>query len=138
MNQACDKNNLRRFISGDMQDNELIAFAEHLLICERCNAALAESFEDDSEAISPPAGFSESVLRKAKANSRSAFLKYCVKVSAAACFALVILFSGAFQIPYEIGRTAIDEEFIDQTSIRLEQFRDRLFFREDVNFEHSE
>ena len=128
MNQVCDKNNLKRFLRGDMQENELIAFADHLLCCEHCNAALAESFEGDSDGLLPPCGFSESVLRKARANNRSAFYKYCVKVSAAACFALVILFSGAFQIPYEIGSITVDEQFIDQTSIRLEQFRDRLFF----------
>ena len=138
MNQVCDKNNLRRFLSGNMQESELVIFSEHLLCCEQCMEALAENAEDTHETLSPPAGFSESVLRKTKINNRSAFLKYCVKVSAAACFALVILFSGAFQIPYEIGSIAVDEQFIDQTNIRLEQFRERVFFRGDVNFEQSE
>ena len=138
MHQFCDKNTLIRFFAGDMQENELIAFSEHLLCCDYCKEAFTEDLAGNNKALSPPNGFSELILRKAKANSSSAFFKYCIKVSVAACFSLVILFSGAFQLPYEIGNRVVDEQFMNQTSIRLEQFRDKLFFREDVNFEHTQ
>jgi len=92
----------------------------------------------DFEMISPPNGLSELVLRRVQARKNSEFLKYCVKVAAAACFALVILFSGLHEVTYEFSTGITIEENANEMSSWIEQFRNQIFFRESVNFEHTQ
>jgi len=134
--QICNKYNLQRFQAGTMPEDELIEFADHLLICDCCQSELIEGFEDECANISPPSGLSESILHEVNARKSSEFLKYCVKVTAAACFALFILFSGLPQTVYEFSSRTIEEE-ADVFNLRHDN-RNRILFREDVYFEYSQ
>jgi hypothetical protein len=82
---------------GKLCDEELTAALTHMGGCEKCAEAFASGFDDNG--LAPvPAGFGEEVKKKAKSKDEGShsFALYVFKVALAACIALIITFSSAF------------------------------------------
>jgi len=98
MNNDCSAETVRRFASRELDNDELAAFADHLADCPRCQKILAEAYGPGQLMDAPP-GFTERVIvrlpaARRAANSKNTLLFYSLRVAAAACVALALLFSG--------------------------------------------
>ena len=85
---------LKALKSASLDNNELILVSEHICNCERCANTFADSFNDD-ELAEAPLGFEEEIQRKIKRKKERdiQFLFYSLRVTIAACMALVFVFS---------------------------------------------
>lgn len=91
------KKALKAFKESSLSDDDLIVISEHICNCEKCADALANCF-NDNELADVPLGFEEEVLSKIKNKKQknNEFILYSIRVSMAACMALMIVFSSTF------------------------------------------
>lgn len=83
--------------SGLLDSNDMITAAEHLGHCLTCADALTECY-DESELAKAPSGFAQQVHESIKAKqseTKIQFVFYSLRVLAAVCAALFIVFSSS-------------------------------------------
>ena len=95
--------------NGLLEDNKLILVSDHICNCENCASTFADSF-NDNELAEAPLGFEEEIQGKIKnkKNSDLQFLFYSLRVSIAACIALVFVFSNTLNFAANTKVTQIE------------------------------
>lgn len=90
---------LTAFKDGSLDDNDLFLVSDHIICCEKCAAAIADSF-NETELAEAPSGFQEEIQNKIKISKERLFefRIYSLKVATAACIALMIVFSNGLNI----------------------------------------
>lgn len=80
---------------NSLKNDEFFSILEHISHCEKCSANFADSF-NNNELTRIPLGFEEEVKSKItrKQKNNTQFFFYSLRVSIAACMALMIVFSG--------------------------------------------
>ncbi|EJO5347276.1 hypothetical protein NRP93_001353 [Clostridium botulinum] len=122
---------------GTLKDEELICILEHISDCKECASVFADSFQDD-ELAQAPLGFEEKVQIKIKNKKKSKFHFgfYCVRVSAAASIALIMVFSNGLS---SIANTKtnyvkpLDLSFINSFNSELNTFSEKIIKMEVFN-----
>jgi hypothetical protein len=126
--------------NGSLNDGELIVAAEHIGICPACATTLSTSF-DDNELAQAPSGFAQQVQSRADEKYRSSIqlVFYSLRVTAAVCAALVIVFSGSLRsIANAQDLSAVVKApsfgFIDSINSSLRDFSQKVVRLEDFNY----
>jgi len=85
---------IKELKGGLLENNELILVSEHICDCESCAVIFGDSF-NGNELAEAPLGFEEEIKNKIKKKKESdlQFLFYSLRVSIAACIALIFVFS---------------------------------------------
>ena len=91
-NEHLNEMTLIELKNGLLEDKELILVSEHICNCERCAVNLADILEGN-ELAEAPAGFEEEIQSKIKKKKDTQFIFYSLRVTIAACMALVFVFS---------------------------------------------
>ncbi|MDP4179120.1 MAG: hypothetical protein Q8900_12370 [Bacillota bacterium] len=132
---------LEAFKKGYLDDESLILVSEHIANCERCASVLADSF-DDNELAETPLGFEEEIQNKIRNRKQSSFQFgfYTFKVAAAACVALIIVFSNQlnFAANSKVQATCIkapDLSITNSISTNLNNFSQKIINMEVYNNE---
>lgn len=120
-----------RFLAMDMEPDELIAFAEHIEACPACAAMLAEVEEDTN--LHVPAGFAPEVRRRVAGGDKKEFYRYSVRVCAAVCAALMLIFTGSFNFEEVREIQAPKLEFLDKMTQSISEFSNTLIKWEGIN-----
>jgi anti-sigma factor RsiW len=88
--------------SGHLSDDDLLLAADHLSGCEKCALRLSERVEATELAPSPP-GFAEQTTQRIadaeqqKRKTTISFVFFSLRVAAAVCAALIIVFSSSLR-----------------------------------------
>ncbi len=82
---------------GTMEEPYLSQALMHICICQECAGALADSFQED-ELSEAPSSFKEETICKIRNSDKKhrEFIFYSLRVAAAACISLFIVFSSSF------------------------------------------
>ncbi len=112
MHSCYDKEHMKRFFGGTLNEEELLAFAEHLSICSVCSEVLSDTF-DESACVMPTIDFAERVRRQISGSKKKEFRRYCVEVAVSVCAACAAVFLLAAQV----DRTPSVLEVIKPTNI---------------------
>lgn len=128
---------------GHANDDELITITEHIGYCMACAQTLLSSY-DESTLAAAPSGFSEQIksrLTIKKENTIQLWF-YSLKVCAAVCAALLIVFSGTFN--WAARSDALSSAvkapslgFVDSISSGLKDFSQMLVSMEGFKFENK-
>lgn len=117
--------------AGALSSEERLRAAEHIAGCPACASRLAASLEVSLSTV--PEGFAEQVVNKAEnvkaAKDKRQFLFYSLRVSLAACIALVILFSGLLNRLFAFNVTEMklpDLHAVSQITERLSSFSEKV------------
>lgn len=115
---------LKKFNERSLSDIELAILSEHIGNCEKCAEKLADSFAQD-DFLKVPGGFEEEIKNKInrKHEKSRQFFFYTLKVSMAACIALVFVFSSALNFMANTGVKTMkikSPEFTVVNSINME------------------
>lgn len=123
---------LQALKTGTLSEDELQQAAAHLADCESCANAFAGCFDTD-ELAEVPSGFADEVesklYRKKKDNIQ--FIFYSIRVAAAACITLAIVFSGALNFIAGMDNKAAeikppDLNFVYSINTGLQDFSQKL------------
>nr|WP_254903585.1 hypothetical protein [Clostridium tyrobutyricum] len=138
------KNALEEFKKGNLQDTELIQISEHVSQCEKCSDEMADSFTD-TELAEAPLGFEEEVNNRIsdrkKANVQ--FVLYSIRVSIAACIALVFVFSNTLNVIANTKVKTVDIvspnlSIVNSINKSLDDFSQKIISMEVFNSENKE
>ncbi|MBV4424234.1 hypothetical protein [Clostridium tyrobutyricum] len=138
------KNALEEFKKGNLQDIELIQISEHVSQCEKCSDEMADSFTD-TELAEAPLGFEEEVNNRIsdrkKANVQ--FVLYSIRVSIAACIALVFVFSNTLNVIANTKVKTVDIvspnlSIVNSINKSLDDFSQKIISMEVFNSENKE
>ncbi|MBE6032188.1 MAG: hypothetical protein IJO79_02830 [Firmicutes bacterium] len=106
---------------GTLPLEEKLAALEHVSRCSRCADLLAAGF-DREDLLAPPVDFAADVRRKAKNQGpeitdlvrpevlKKEFRRYCLKVACAACAAVILLMTGAFDYSVDLIAAANEDK----------------------------
>ena len=126
--------------NGSLNDDELIAAAEHIGNCPACASTFSASF-DDHELAQAPSGFAQQVQTRADEKYKNSiqFIFYSLRVTAAVCAALIIVFSGSFRSIANAQdlSTAVKAPsfgFVDSINSSLRDFSQKVVRLEDFNY----
>lgn len=136
-NRHIDGETLTRLKNGGLPMKEKLEVMAHVAACSRCATSFAETY-DDQELLPLPPGFIEEMALKCspstllplrpgakKKDKKKEFFAYSLRVSVAACMALVLLFSGSFSqgSGWVMEQNRLKDD-IFQTNKMTEQLRD--------------
>lgn len=93
-NGHLNKISLLKLKESSLEDEELSLAIEHICNCEKCADVFANSY-NDNELAEAPLGFHNEIQERIKKKRESdiKFFFYSLRVTVAACIALVIVFS---------------------------------------------
>lgn len=118
--------------SGGLCEEALTAALEHIGGCERCADAYASGY-DTGGLAQVPAGFGEELQKKlnTKLQNKHEFAFYVLRVVIAACVALIITFSSAFnalvsQTDKISGVKAPSFDIVNKISSQLRDFSQNI------------
>lgn len=99
MSEHFSKDTIYKFKNMLLEEEQLLAVAQHMASCEKCANAIANSF-DKEELLEVPLGFEEEIKKKIKSKSerKREFIFYSARVAIAASIALVIVFSNVLNM----------------------------------------
>ncbi|MCI1967914.1 hypothetical protein [Clostridium luticellarii] len=132
---------LKRFRDGNLNDIELVILSKHIESCEECAEKLTDSFEQ-VDFLKVPGGFQEEI--KDKINRRHEknrqFFFYSLKVSMAACIALVFVFSSTLNFMASTGVRTLkikSPQFtvVNSINMKLGNFTNKIIDMEGFNNE---
>lgn len=124
---------LRAMSDGILNEEDLLAAAEHLASCTKCALNLADILEKHGlEKV--PAGFTEEVkikISQKQTEKKIQFVFYSFRVAVAACAAIALVFLGAFRVPASLQSGAhrlkpADNGVVDTITSRLKNFSQQV------------
>ena len=134
------KTALEALHTGTLCDEALDCVLAHIGSCEKCADLFASGF-DDSELSQPPAGFCEELNKRLKSsggNGKRSLALYALRVSIAACAALIITFSGSLGTLANKPAKIPDSKTVNSISTHLKTFSQHLVNMEVFNYDKQE
>jgi hypothetical protein len=129
----CEKKEFERHLTQEdiasfhamtLDTDALIAFAEHIEACPACAAKVAESEQEMD--IHVPKGFAPEVRLRAAGGDRREFYRYSLRVCAAVCASLMLLFTGNFSYDKLQDIPAPKLEFLDKMTQSISDFSNNM------------
>lgn len=123
-NDHVTQDDVARFLAMDMEPDELLVFAAHIEACPACAAMLAEA--EEGTQLHVPAGFAPEVRRRVAGSDKKEFYRYTMRVCAAVCAALMLIFTGSFSFEKVQQIQAPKLEFLDKMTQSISDFSNTL------------
>ncbi|MEY8763620.1 MULTISPECIES: hypothetical protein [Clostridium] len=130
---------IEKLKNGNLKKTEINILSEHIESCEECAQKLSNSFEQ-KDFLKVPCGFEEEIEYKINRNHKKnkQLFFYSLKVSAAACMALVLVFSSALNFMADTGVRKLEiksPQFtaVNSMNVKLENFTNNIIDREVFN-----
>jgi hypothetical protein len=125
--------------SGLLDNDELILVSEHISECEKCAGYFANSF-NDKDLAEAPLGFEEEIQSKVKRKKESdiQLVFYSLRVTIAACMALVFVFSNTLNFTKDTKMSSIKPlnlSIVNSINADLNSFSQKLINLEVFNNE---
>jgi hypothetical protein len=128
---------------GRLNEREALALSSHISCCSLCAGRLVSCFSED-ELLKVPAGFNESTLAllKPEKENKMQLLFYSIKVAAAVCATLVLIFSGALNFIEKLNEKIQDygtkgQHVADVVNEGFKNFTDKILELEDFANENE-
>ncbi|MGE5614116.1 MAG: hypothetical protein ACM3XR_06890 [Bacillota bacterium] len=126
---------------GRLNEKEALAASSHISCCSLCAERLVSGFSED-ELLKVPAGFTENTLAllKPEKENKRYLLFYSIKVAAAVCATLVLIFSGVLNSIEKLDEKIHDygrkgQYVADVVNVSLKNFTDKILELEDYENE---
>ncbi|AZV55433.1 hypothetical protein [Clostridium sp. AWRP] len=125
---------------GSLKSEETIMILDHVSECEKCSVYLADGF-DDTELVKAPSGFCDEVENKIKKRKSNEFIFYSVRVSIAACMALMIVFSNTLNFIINAKKVADiaapNLSIVNSINTNISNFSQKIINMEGFNNENE-
>ena len=127
------RDELERFLAGELTPEEEAQFASHLADCPECCEAMAQLLETPSPGLEqspayaaltdlePPAGFEETVIRELLRRKQREFRRYCMRVAVSGAAAIAIVFFSGANTAWERSAPEITEPVSVSDRIRQKE-----------------
>lgn len=135
------KSQLNMLKAGALPAAETDALLAHIANCDECALAYADSFEEGF--VLPPASLTEDILARIALempriipDPRREYILYCLRVGAAVCASLILVFSGVFKgLPTRAAQPQPNNiyQYTEQLGTGLSEFFEQFNQLEVVN-----
>lgn len=122
--QHVTQEDIEKFQAMELDADALLAFAEHIETCPDCAARLAQA--EESMEIHVPKGFAPEVRRRVAGEGKREFYRYSIRVGAAVCASLALLFGGSFSFDAAKEITAPKFELLDKMTQSISDFSNSI------------
>ncbi len=122
--QHLTQEDIAKFQAMELSPDALIAFAEHIETCPACAEKLAQAEEQMD--IRVPKGFAPEVRRRAAGEGKRDFYRYSIRVGAAVCASLALLFGGSFSFDTAKEISAPKFELLDKMTQSISDFSNSI------------
>ncbi|MHC6181405.1 hypothetical protein ACYUJ6_16430 [Clostridium sp. JNZ X4-2] len=134
---------IKRFKERRLSDMELAVLSKHIGNCEKCAGKLADSFQQD-DFLKVPYGFEEEVKNRInrKYEKNRQFFFYSLRISIAACIALVFVFSSTLNFMANTTMKTMEIKSpkftaVNSINMKLDNFTNRIIDMEVFNNENE-
>lgn len=134
------KKSIKCLKDGSLKSEETIMILDHVSECEKCSAYIADGF-DDTELVKAPSGFCDEVENKIKKRKSNEFIFYSLRVSIAACMALMIVFSNTLNFIVNtkkvVGIAPPNLSIVNSINTNISNFSQKIINMEGFNNENE-
>jgi hypothetical protein len=135
MQPKCDQFKLQELKNGNLTPEQKLELLDHLQHCEACMSAFLNGINDLPQ---PPAGFAEQVSQTIRRDKKREFRFYCIRVCAAMCASVLLMFTGTFQfqtdgVPFGEMKYLEGMQHINKVTEKIVNGANNLFFMEGMN-----